>query len=223
MMRYDFSQLAVMAHAQARQLDGAVTWESMAIARIRNGDADLRDALLPRPAVFSAEDDLLSAIPTIIDRGFAFVQARDRLIQGIITAADLSERFVEFARPFLLIGEIERMIRQLVDRHFTATELAAADDGNGAGRAISRADDMTFGGYIRLLEDPGRWSRVELGVDRRTFIEALDQVRLIRNEVTHFSPDPLDDEDTVVLRNFLHWLQRIEPATTDQTSVPERR
>jgi hypothetical protein len=42
------------------------------------------------------------------------VQAPDRTICGIVTAADFSEQFRILAEPFVLIGEIENNIRKLI-------------------------------------------------------------------------------------------------------------
>jgi hypothetical protein len=45
-------------------------------------------------------------------------------------------------------------------------------------------------------------------MDRKTFISKLDKVRVVRNDVMHFEPDPLDPEDLQLLRDFAHFLAR---------------
>jgi hypothetical protein len=42
---------------------------------------------------------------------------------------------------------------------------------------LRSVDDMMFGQYQRLLDDPGRWQRMHWALDRGTFIEHLDDVR----------------------------------------------
>ncbi len=44
-----------------------------------------------------------------------------------------------------------------------------------------------------MLENPANWDRLNRPVDRAEFIHALNDVKGIRNEVMHFSPDPLSD------------------------------
>jgi hypothetical protein len=46
----------------------------------------------------------------------------------------------------------------------------------------------TFGEYIRFLENPDRWAKLRLSIDRATFCKYLDGVRTIRNDVMHSTP-----------------------------------
>jgi restriction system protein len=207
MMHHDYSQLAVVSGP--RSLRGAISWESIAQAKIWNAQAALRDAIFP-PEVVRLDDDLLAQIPKIADAGFVFVEALDRQISGIITTADLSMLFGTLAKPFFLLAEIERRLRRLVDANFGPEELAAVVDPTDD-RTATRASDLTIGEYARLLEDPARWDRLGWNLDRRIFIEALHNIRLIRNDVMHFSPDPLDDEQIQKTELFLKWLRKLDP------------
>jgi hypothetical protein len=47
-----------------------------------------------------------------------------------------------------------------------------------------------MGEYQRVLADPGIWTKLGWPLDRATFIERLDEIRHIRNDVMHFNPDP---------------------------------
>jgi hypothetical protein len=208
MMRHDFSQLAVMSGP--RDLRGAVTWESIAQARIRDPKAALREAVTNGEVVRS-DDDLLAQIPRIVDAGFVFVQATNKVISGIVTTADLSNQFLILAKPFFVLAEIERRLRRIVDRAFESDELQSVMDPADAGRHVKSAEDLTLGEYVRLLEDPARWPRLGWALDRKVFIEGLHQVRETRNDIMHFSPDPLDDEQITTIENFLKWLRKLSP------------
>jgi CBS domain-containing protein len=207
MLRYDYSQLAVMSGT--RGLKGAVSWESIAQARLRDPGAPLRDAMAPSEIV-RADDDLLAMIPRIVGAGFAFVEASDKQIVGIVTTSDLSQQFATLATPFFLLAEIERRLRRVFDRTFSTEELAEVLDPSDRERKIRSADDLTIGEYVRLVELPARWDRLGWALDRKVFLEALDEVRVVRNEVMHFSPDPLDDEQLRKLENFLKWIRRLD-------------
>jgi hypothetical protein len=152
-------------------------------------------------------------IPRIVDAGFVFVQASasDRQITGIVTTADLSNQFAVLAKPFFLLAEIERRLRRIVDGVFSAEELATVIDPADGEREVKSAEDLTLGEHIRLVEKPVRWERLGWALERKVFIEALDQVRMIRNEVMHFSPDPLEEGQICALENFLKWLRRLSP------------
>ena len=69
MMKFDFSQLAVMSGH--RDLKGAVSWESIAQALLK-GDAERVADATVRAQVVQSDDDLISQIPTIIESDFVF-------------------------------------------------------------------------------------------------------------------------------------------------------
>jgi CBS domain-containing protein len=208
MMRHDYSQLAVMS--DMRNLRGAVTWESIAQAGMRTTELTIRDCVISAEVV-RFEDDLIHYIPRIVEAGYVFVQAHDRTICGIVTTADLSEEFGRLATPFFLIGEIERRLRRAVDRMFSADELKEVRDPEDTTRDVTSASDLTIGEYVRLLEEPARWLNTGWQVDRAEFIDALNEVREIRNDVVHFSPDPLDEDQLDKLRRFVRWLRALDP------------
>jgi CBS domain-containing protein len=208
MMRNDFSQLAVMS--DSRNLRGAVTWESIAKTSMRLPKPGIRDCLIPAELV-RFEDDLVQHIPQIVRSGYVFVQRHDRTISGIVTTADLSEEFGRRATPFFLIGEIERRLRRALDRIFSRTELAGVRDPRDIKRHVESASDLTIGECSRLLDNSAHWSKTGWQAEQSIFIEALNDVREIRNDVMHFSPDPLDDDQISQLRSFIRWLKFLDP------------
>ncbi len=210
MLRFGYSQLAVMSGV--RRLVGAVSWESMAKAGLRPGDVTLGDATVPATPVRQS-DDLIALIPRIIAEGFVFVLSEDQSLSGIVTTADLSEQFATLANPFFLIAEIERRLRLILTRHFTAEDLADAIDPEDSERDVTSPDSLTLGEVARLLENPEHWGRLEWPLERKEFIAALHAVREIRNDVMHFSPDPLSDDQLQALHNLLAWLRVMEPRT----------
>ena len=207
MMGKDYSQLAVQSGP--RDLRGAISWDSIAQAKIRKSDASLRDAIFT-PEVVGLHDDLLARIPMIVDANFAFVQAPDRQICGIVTTADLSLEFVTLAKPFFLLAEVERRLRRIIDNHFTSEEIAVIVDPDDSQRSAASASDLTLGEFVRLLEEPSRWSRLKWALDRAIFIADLNDIRSIRNEIMHFSPDPLDEEQIRKVELFLRMLRRLD-------------
>jgi restriction system protein len=208
MLRDDYSQLAVLSGE--RNLRGAISWESIALARLRDSEAGLKDAIVSADPV-DLNQDLLALIPRIVEDGFLFVLAADRTLSGIVTMADLSVEFSNLATPFFLLGEIERRLRRRVDECFDRRVLESVLAPDDTDREVHAAQDLTFGEYGRLLEQPENWTKLAWSVDRKTFVATLNDVREIRNEVMHFSPDPMDDEQVVTLRNFIRWLRILDP------------
>lgn len=210
MMLHDYSQLAVLSGP--RTLRGAITWESIAQERLRNAEVKrVADCVVEAPVVRPG-DHLLEVVPTVVDRGFVFVESRDRTLSGLVTMADLSTQFYVLANPFVLLGEIERWIRKALDRAFSPSELAVAVDPNDPDRDVESAASLTLGEMSRVVEPPDNWDRLGWEADRAVFLEGLRNVRRIRNETMHFSPDPLSEGDIEALKAFLRWIRHLMEA-----------
>jgi hypothetical protein len=69
---------------------------------------------------------------------------------------------------------------------------------------------MTFGQYIRLLNDDARWQRMHWAIDRTMFIGFLDVAREVRNRVMHFGKE-LDSEDKHKLVRCLNFMRALDP------------
>lgn len=157
----------------------------------------------------SADTSLFAAIGAIVENQYVLVRDRENRISGIVTTSDLSLQFQQLAEPFLLLGEIENHLRRLIDGKFTADEVRAVRD-PGDERVVQSVADLTFGEYQRMLEHPDRWSKLRLNIERASFIQQLDRVREIRNEVMHFDPDVTADEELLTLRRFVRFLQMLQ-------------
>jgi restriction system protein len=200
----DYSQLAVVGGP--RQLHGAVTWRSITEALVGIDGAVLKDALVLHPPEVHLDEDLLPLIPRIARLGFAFVRARDNALSGIVTTDDLSSLFGSLAEPYLALEEVERRLRVAIASRFDLDEVRQAVDPAGAGR-IEGIDDLTLGEVVRFLQKPENFDRFGWYADRAEFMRALEEIRVLRNDLVHFSPDPPEPEQLTLLQNFNRWLR----------------
>jgi hypothetical protein len=152
---------------------------------------------------------IFQAIPIIVQHSYVLIRGNDGSLTGIVTASDLSVQFQQLAEPFLLLGEIENHIRGILGVKLEQSDLAAVRDPSHP-RKIEAPSDLTFGEYVRLLENEDRWSKLGLSLDRKTFCAGLDDVRKIRNDVMHFDPDGILPADLEQLRHFAQFLQRLQ-------------
>lgn len=208
MLRHDFSQLPVMQNE--RDVKGIVSWESIGaqLAFSQSGASTVRECMKPHNEVKST-DSLFGVIARIVEHSYVLVRGEDRVISGIITTSDLSLQFQQISEPFLLLSEIENHVRLLIDGKFSSEELSTVRDPGDQYRLIESVADLTMGEHIRLLENPDNWAKIGLKIDRRTFIDGLDKVRGIRNDVMHFNPDGILDEDHESLRRFLRFMHEL--------------
>ena len=208
MLTNDFSQLPVMVGE--RDVKGVISWTSigtrLALSKSGAHAKDLMDA----HQEIRSNSSMFQAIPIIIQHQYVLIRGGDNRITGIVTASDLSLQFQQLAEPFLLLGEIENHIRRILASKFSPSELAEAKDPSDKDRVVNEPADLTFGEYIRLLENPDRWTKLGLAVDRKILIEKLDRVREIRNDVMHFDPDPMPVDDLSFLRDLVEFFQRLQ-------------
>jgi len=101
MLANSFSQLPVMQGE--REVKGVITWESVG-ARFALGKAgkEVRE-FMTSPQVISFDKSLFDAIAIIAQYQYVLVQAADKRISGVVTAADLSLQFQQLTEPFLLL------------------------------------------------------------------------------------------------------------------------
>jgi CBS domain-containing protein len=204
MMSNGYSQLPVMT--SDREVKGIITWESVARQFVLSGPSKhVRDCMNKHREI-AADVSLFAAIPEIAQHQYVLVRDKDKRITGIITAADLSLQFQQLAEPFLLLGEIEHQIRRLIENRFTEAELAMAKDPGDTERTIRSVADLTLGECVRLLESDERWRKLGLNIDRVEFIKEAHRIRAIRNDVMHFDPDPMSEDDLLTLRRFTNFV-----------------
>jgi CBS domain-containing protein len=208
MLANDFSQLPVMTNE--RDVKGIISWTSIGTRLVLGRSGQHVRELMDAHQEIRAEASLFQAIPIIVQHSYVLVRAHDNRIIGIVTASDLSAQFQQLAEPFLLLGEIENHIRRILNGKFSSEELASVRDPSDMGREITEVSDLTFGEYIRLLENGDRWNKLAIAIDRATFCRQLDDVRRIRNDVMHFDPDGIPQSDLDRLRDFALFLQRLQ-------------
>ena len=196
MLKHNYSQLPVVTNE--RHVKGMVSWESIGKRlSLGAGIEYVRDCMEPAEVVDS-ESLLFDAVDTIIQSKAVLVRGGDQRIVGMLTTGDLSREFQKLGEPFLRIGEIENHLRDLL-RVLPSDEIAGAADPSDP-REIESASDLTFGEGLRLIERTDVWKRLKLPLDRVSMRDALERVRTIRNDVMHFDPEGLDDEDLELLR-----------------------
>ena len=203
----DFSQLPVMQSEY--DVKGVVSWKSIA-ARVLLGreHESVRQCMVPAETIDS--DKLLFDAVGIIQRHDYVLVKDNNKITGIVTASDIAQQFAQLATPFLLVGEIEGQVRRLIGE-FTPEQLSASRNPKSAKpKPIEGPEDLTFGDYVQLLRKEENWDRLRLsGIDRKKFVDCLDEVRKIRNDVMHFSLDDLPQETIKKLEDFAGFFRNL--------------
>jgi len=208
MLQYDFSQLPVMQGE--RDVKGVITWKSIGL-KLAMGQkcasvGDCREEI----RIIDSNRTLFEAIPTIVEFGYTLVRnQQDRRITGIITASDLSLQFQALSEPFLLLREIELHIRRILGKKVTESDFQILESAVGSNHKVSQIEELTLGQYIRLFQHPNVWAKLALGIDATEFVQLLDRVREIRNEVMHFDRDPMTKDQLDTLKRATRFMQHL--------------
>jgi CBS domain-containing protein len=218
MLANDFSQLPVMT--TERDVKGVISWGSIGRHLALGAQCAEARECMEAPRVIDADTSLFRIINEIIGNEYVLVRDKTDRISGIVTTSDLSLQFQQLTEPFLLLGEIENHIRRLIHTgKFSEDQLRNCSDPTDEGRKVDDIFKLNFGEYIRLLENKDCWAQLNLTIDRTIFISNLDGVRRIRNDVMHFNPDPISENDLATLRRFIVFLQKIEPIIRANSTV----
>ncbi|NEC87844.1 CBS domain-containing protein [Streptomyces sp. SID12501] len=204
-----FSQLPVLDGLGA--LQGVVTWASIAHMHATGREATVRNALTSEYHAVESTAYLLPVVPMIQAYGFVLVRSAAGSVTGIVTTADLADQFVAIARPFFVLGEIERRLRRCLSRVYGEDDVRQVH----RDRRRRQVDQLMFGEYVRLLDDEERWKKLNWpGVDRGHFVGLLRRVKDVRNGVMHFNSGYPDDEATALLDRFVGILRGYDPDST---------
>lgn len=210
MMKNDYSQLPVTKNA-LRGIEGYISWQTIGEA-VANGEnrAEVRYYINKNYKSLPLNTPLLEAIESVYCNDFIIVQGANQEMCGIVTTSDISSQFLAWTKPFVLLEEIENQIRRLMDGKFLLEELVKVCQEKD--RKVNTIDDLTFGEYIRILQDPKNWAKLNLkSVDQKMFIKTLDDVREARNDVMHFDPAGLSNEQYKVLSDTATYLKKLSP------------
>lgn len=203
----DFSQLPILSGQ--RDVEGVVSWKSIGRA-IGLGKtcltvSDCKDEVV----ILNYDEPLFNAVKFVLDKDFVLVRQKDKTISGIVTVTDIGEQFIAMAEPFLIIEQIENHIRKLLDQKFNTDELNFPSSYDEKPKTVTSLSDLTFGQYVKILEDPKKFEKLKINIDRVLIVKQLDEVRKIRNDVMHFDPDGITNQNLELLRqtvSFLHIL-----------------
>jgi predicted transcriptional regulator len=207
MILYNFSQIPILSGP--REVDGVISWKSigraLALGKTCSIVSDCKDDVV----ILNYDEPLFNAVKFVIEKDFVLVRQKDKTISGIVTMTDIGEQFISMAEPFLIIEQIENHIRKILDQKFSTEDLSLQLTHEGKPKEINSLSDLSFGHYIKIIEDPKKFEKLKLNIDRSLLVKQLEEVRKIRNDVMHFDPDGITTESLELLRltvTFLHTL-----------------
>jgi len=205
MLARDFSQLPVMTTQRA--VKGAISWRSIGMSIVQGRIPKKVSECMEKAPLIPIDITLIEAMNEIDSHDYILVERKDGTVSGIVTPTDLANEFRKHAQPFLWVGEIEHRLRNMVRGKFNVEEFceAAKED-----KEVDGPDQLTLGDFCSLLEKESPWKKLNTNLDRKEFIQLLDSVREIRNEIMHFTSDELEQGSLDQLQSLLRLLRQIQ-------------
>jgi len=181
MMENDYSQLPVLE--DGKTIKGMFSWRSYG-KRLAMGHkcVSVDDTMEPAP-VLDLDASLFEAFAAVSRNDAVLIQNHEKKICGIVTAYDVSETFGTLVEPFLLIEEVEKYVRVILQGHVVEAELTEAVSMKKATDLRPKISDLNFGGYILLLKKVEMWNRLGLNLEQAVFVQNPSSV-LKQSEMT---------------------------------------
>lgn len=208
MLLNDYSQLPVIDEGNKSTTE-VISWKSIGFNWAANKQSCLVSDCkygLPVKQIVHSDTPLLEAVEIIIEMEFVLVndgEENGAATVGIVTASDLAHEFKLLAEPFLIVREVEIRLRQILNKRFDEQDFRNASPRKQG----TKAGDLSFEGYCRLLCPPDNWSKMGLKIDRGEFIAHLRILTKLRNDIMHFKSGGLSKNDLTVLHSALQFFK----------------
>ena len=211
MLQKGYSQLPVSSSTlQQNSIVGYISWQTIALKKVHGESGDMvKDYTEKFVCVLPSDTPILEAIESVHKHGFILVSDQSRKICGMITTVDMSSTYKLLTEKFLLIEQIERQVRLLLDNQYTLTEINELISTEEGQQEVQSIDDLTFGQYIRIIESPDNWTKLNLSFDKGILHSILDEFRGIRNDIMHFDPAGIDSEQVDKLSEICSFLTTV--------------
>lgn len=207
MLLHNFSQIPILS--SKKDVYGLISWKSigraLALGKNCNSVADCYESV----EVINHDEPLFKVVKIVLEKEVVLVRDFKNEISGIVTATDVGEQFLILSEPFLLIEQIENFIRIILKDKLTYDDINKVLDLSKIEKEIKHLSDMNFGHYVRIFENENLFKKIELKIDRVMLHKMLIDVNKVRNEVMHFSPEAMDENDLINLRRTQNFLQQV--------------
>ena len=141
------------------------------------------------------ENPLIGCVRKLAGKTALLVQSSRNEICGMVTPRHFAEVAFHTSEPFLLVEQIERKLRTLLNR----TSLIAADYqalvrfDEKRGLRTTRPEDITLGELIQALSRDETWAQTKLKHDKSAVLKKLQEVNHVRNHLMHFKDGEAED------------------------------
>ena len=208
-------------------ITGVISWDDIAMQDIlsRRRDAIACGKVCKKPVFVDQSDSVYDKKDEISRHGHVLVRDVDKRVFAVVRASDLTVELLRLTENFLLLHEIENLLRLLVEM----TELGIEDIRpmleERRRKKVDTLDQLQFSEYSQVLNKPLVKQRLLEGygipelMTEHLALQVVESARKTRNAVVHFHPDEnneLAQRELSTHRDFIRNL--IENASKNEPS-----
>lgn len=218
MERNNFSQIPIKA---GDEILGIFSYRSFAqkISAFSGEKVDLNQIqvreFIERAEFVDVLDDFIKTLDTL-DKNDTILVGNRKNLSGIITPIDLVKYLYKLSSPFVLLGEVEKGVRNIIRDSSTPEQLQEMIQQTlsqiyQAEKMPKSLEDMTFNDYVQVIGDGRTWKYFEAvfgsgDLQRKRTRVKLEQIGDLRNDAFHFKRDLLE-EDINILVIHRDWIK----------------
>lgn len=215
MVKNDFSQLPIVA--QNGDLIGIITEQSIISTYFHTAGAvsilELGvDHCQTRATTIPKDSDVFEALD-LLKNAYAIVIVDHNKPVGILTAYDTTHFFRDLSEGLILVEDIEITLRQYIETMFTdehsrdaALLRAFRHDKQDPTKPAKEYDELSFGEHVQLIVTDHNWDKFAPYLEPKDmFIQLMNQVGQIRNQLAHFRGriEPIQHTALIRARDWL--------------------
>ena len=213
----DFSQLPVISD---NEVFGLFSFRSLTqkLLTLKHNAIDF--SMLPvnefveKPEYAQPSDEWHEILDKLDKNDVVLVGNRYKLA-GLLTSMDVLNYLKDIASPFVLVAEIEKSLRRIIEECVNKEQLEecvriSLKDRYQVDEEPIPLNSMTLSDYIMIICNKDNWAHFKpafgLGNVRNLTYDRLEEVRILRNDIFHFKRQ-LGEKDLDVLREQRKWLE----------------
>ena len=195
------------------KVEGVVSWDDFGIKSLLERDSrsvKCRDVM--KPAVVVSEiDSVYERKEEIVNNGYVIVKNDAGIAYAVVTASDLLAELLRMTEGFLLLQELESVVRNIIDiMNLNQADFDSCLPPDKRGRNLI-ADDLEFSHYVSFFSSAvveRKMKKYNISKPLLNGIrDKLNSTRERRNAIVHFHPDENNESATKEIsgaRNFLN-------------------
>jgi len=194
---------------------GVISWDDFGIKSLTTKNSRLFkcESIMKPPVTVSETASVYDFKQEIVSKGYVIILNQNNIAYAVVRSSDLAAELLRMTEGFLLLREIELIIRNIIDYlNFNQTDFDSCLPSDKRGKNWT-TDDLEFSHYIGFFGTEVVKKKMEKRGIPRVMTERiqrqLSSIREIRNGIVHFHPDENNEAAANELKGARKYLESL--------------